>query len=83
MEYGRRDTYKTQSVRVWMTRDVSRQVDIRHPTRDELDGIGGDTQEGDDVRVRQVFPRDGHLVEGLGMFLAFKHVGKCHQNAPS
>ena len=83
MGYGRRDTYKTQPVRVWMTRDVSCQVHVRHPTRDELDGIGGDTQEGDDIWVCQVFPRDNHLVEGLGTFLAPKYVGKWHQNAPS
>ena len=61
-----------------MVRDVSRQVDIRHPTRNELNGIGGDTQEGDDVRVRQVFPRDDHLVEGLGISLTPKHGEKCY-----
>jgi len=63
-----------------MVRDVSRQVHIRHPTRNELDGIGGDTQERDDVRVSQVFPRDDHLVEGLRISLAPEHEGKCHQN---
>jgi len=65
-----------------MVRDVPCQVDIRHPTRNELDGIGGDTQEGDDVRVCQVFPHGDHLVEGLGIFRNQTR-GECHQNAPS
>jgi len=62
-----------------MFRDISRQIRIRHPTRNQLDGIGGDTQEGDDVRVSQVFPRDDHFVEGLGISSAPEHEGKCHQ----
>ena len=62
-----------------MVRDVSRQVHIRHPTRNELDRIGGDTYEGGDVRVRQVFPRDGHLVECLGISSAPKRGGKRHK----
>jgi len=66
-----------------MVFDVPRQIRIRHPTRNELDGIGGDTQEGNDVRVGQVFPHGGHLVEGLGISLAPNHERKCHQNALS
>ena len=62
-----------------MVRDVSRQVGTRHPTRNELDWIGGDTQEGDDVRVGQVFPHGRHLVEGLGIPLAPENEERCHQ----
>ena len=65
-----------------MVRDVPRQIHIRHPTGNELDGIGGDTQEGNDVRVGQVFPYGGHLVEGLGIFRT-QTWGECYQNAPS
>ena len=63
-----------------MVPDVSRQVHIRHPTRNELDGIGGDTQEGNDVRVRQVFPHGCHFVKGLGIFRT-QTWGECRQNA--
>ena len=62
-----------------MVCDVPRQIHIRHPTRNELDGIGGDTQEGDDVRMCQVFPHGGHLVEGLGISLTPEHEEQCHQ----
>jgi len=44
-----------------------------------LDGISGDTQERDDIRVGQVFPHGGHLVEGLGISLAPEHEEKCNQ----
>ena len=82
MWHSRRDTYETQSVGIWMVPDVSRQIRIWHPTRNELDGIDGDTQEGDDVRVRQVFPHGRHLVEGLRVFRN-QTWGECYQNAPS
>jgi len=65
-----------------MVPDVPRQIRIRHPTRNELDGVDGDAQEGDDVRVCQVFPHGGHLVERLGIFRT-QTWGECHQNAPS
>jgi len=59
-----------------MVRDVSRQVDIWHPTRNELDRIGGDTQERDDVWVLQALPHGDHLVEGLGISLVLNRGGK-------
>ena len=36
-----------------------------HRIRNELEGIGGDTQKGGDVWVRQIFPYYCNLVEGL------------------
>ena len=77
------DTHETQSVGVCMVRDVSRQVYVGNPTRNESDGIGGDTHEGGNVRVRQVFPYDSHLVECLGISSALKRGGKRDQNTPS
>ena len=56
-----------------MVPDVPRQIRIWHPTRNELDGIPGDTQEGDDVRVCQVFPHGDHLMQHLGISLAPEH----------
>ena len=70
MRHDGRDTHETQSVYDWTVDDVPRQVHIRHPTRNKLDGIGGDTQEGNNVRVGQVFPHSGYLEEGLGIFRA-------------
>jgi len=47
-----------------MIRDVFCQSRAGH-IRNELKGIDGDTQKGDDVWVRQVFPHYCNLVEGL------------------
>jgi hypothetical protein len=45
------DTHETQSVGIWVARDVFSQVPTRHPIRDELDRVDGDTQEWGDVRM--------------------------------
>jgi hypothetical protein len=45
--------------------DVLRQVSARHPFRDKLEWIRGDTEEGNNVSVFQAFPYHNLLVEGL------------------
>ena len=45
--------------------DVFDQVSVEHPFRNELEGSGSDTQEGDNVSVFQVFPHCNLVVEGL------------------
>ena len=55
-----------------MARDIFRQV-YACPNRNELEGVGGDTQEGDDVCMRQVFPRYDYSVEGLEIPLTPKN----------
>ena len=62
-----------------MVPNVPCQIRIRHPTRNELDGIDGDTQEGYDVRVCQAPPHGDHLVQRLGISLAPEHEEKRHQ----
>lgn len=42
-----------------------RELSARHPGRNELEGGGGNAQEGDDVWMRQMFPNNGLPTEGL------------------
>jgi hypothetical protein len=56
-----------------VTIDVFRQISIRHPIGDELEGGEGDTEEGDDVFVFQPFPHYSLLVERLGVSSASVH----------
>ena len=60
-----RNTHKTDSVCFLVIRNISRQVPVKCPTRNDLEGIGGDTQNGSDIWVGQIFPCYGRLVEGL------------------
>jgi len=38
-------TYEFKSVSIGVVLDVSRQVPVRHPVRNELEGVDSDTQE--------------------------------------
>ena len=62
---SRKNTDDVQSIRVWVVRDVFHQIPTRHPIRNELEWVDGDTQKGEDVRMCQMFPHHRHLVEGL------------------
>ena len=53
-----------------MVRDVFHQIPTRHPIREELEWVDGDTHKRDDVWMYQMFPRHRHLVEGLLVPLA-------------
>lgn len=44
--HNRRGTYKPESVCVGASLDVFLQVSARHPTRNELEGNEGNTQQG-------------------------------------
>ena len=46
------DAYESKSVRAGVLLDVFRKGHVRHPIRDELEGIDSDTQEGQDVWMR-------------------------------
>ena len=59
------DTHEIESICIWMVRDVFHQVPAGHPIRNELEGIDGGTQKGDNILVRQVPPQCSHLMEGL------------------
>ena len=63
-------TDKTEPMRVWMVCDASHQVTAGHPIRNELEGVDGGAQKGDDARVYRVFPQYGHLMKGLGLLAA-------------
>ena len=60
-----RGTHETDSIRISMVPDVSRQITARHPIRNELEGFDGHTKKGDDVWMCQVFPHHGHLAKSL------------------
>jgi hypothetical protein len=66
----RKVTYETEFICPWIVLDILRQVFTRNPIRDELEGGSrdSDTQEGDDVRVFQVFPCYSLFVEALWVF---------------
>ena len=51
---GRRDTHETQSIRILVVRDVFRQVHVKYPITDKLEGIDSNTQKGDDILVLSV-----------------------------
>jgi len=58
-------THKTESVGVWVIDNIFLQFRARSPSRNELRGLESDTQEGDDVWVRQPFPLDDLGVDSL------------------
>ena len=45
--------------------DVLQQVPAGYPRRNELEGVEGNAQKGEDVWMIQVFPCYGLLAEGL------------------
>jgi len=65
-------TYETKVVFLWMVLDVLRQVSARDPIRDQVKGrrSDGNTQEGDNVRMFQVFPSYNSFVKILWVFPA-------------
>lgn len=66
-------THEIKSVRVWVVCDVSREVPVRHPVRDELERVNSDTQKGDKVWVIQAVPHHCQLVEVLRVSLALEN----------
>ena len=61
----RRDTYESESICIRVLLYVFWESPARHPVRNELEGVDGDTKEWCDVWVCQMLPRYGLLVEGL------------------
>ena len=60
------DTYESKPVCVRVVLDVLREGPAKHPSGNELEGIGSSPQEWQDVRVCQVFPDNSLSVEDLG-----------------
>ena len=65
IEDNTRETYETKPVRIWAPLDAFRQVPARHPFRNKLKRGEGDTQEGNDVWMRQAFTHYSLLEENL------------------
>jgi len=59
------NTYKSESVCVWVLPNVFRQVAAGHPFRNNLERVGSDTKKRDDVWVVQVLPHYDPLIERL------------------
>ena len=74
-KHNGRETYQSKSVCIGVLVDVFPHVPVRDPIRNELRGIESDTQEGQDVWVRQLFPYDGLLTEGLRGLLVVANRG--------
>jgi len=64
--------YKFTSIRVGapLSLEVFHQISSRHPVRNEPERGNGDTQEENDIRVRQIFPHHSCSVEPLWVSLA-------------
>ena len=55
------------SIRIGVALDILLQIPTGHQTRNQLEGLNGNTQKGQDVWVRQVFPCYSLFVEFLSL----------------
>ena len=66
-ESGKRDAHESEPIRIGVFLDVFWQVATRHPFRDELVVVDGNAQQGQDIRVCQMFPCYSLLAEVLSL----------------
>jgi len=66
---------RTSKFNTGVVYDVLQQVPTRHPLRNEVEGIGSDTEQGEDVWVCQVFPHYSLFAESLRDLLMVSREG--------
>lgn len=59
------ETHEFEPIRAWVMSDVFFYFPTGHPGGDKLEGLEGDTEEGNDVLVRQTSPHHSLAMECL------------------